>query len=69
MINRDLSSRLHQQPTMSRTTSQDYSAVAYTAGIMLSTLLAIFLAKLFVKRKQFLQMRRQGLVRISPLAI
>ena len=46
---------------------QSSSALAYTAGALLSTLLAIFLSKLYVKRSQFLQLRRQGLVRIRCL--
>lgn len=53
---------------MARGTLQSSSALAYTAGALLSTLLAIFLAKLYVKRSQFLQLRRQGLVRIRSLS-
>ena len=48
---------------MSSAVLQQSSALVYTAGALLSTLLATFLAKLFVQRSQFLKMRRQGLVR------
>ena len=69
MTTLNLSSRLHHQTTMSRATFQHYSAVAYTVGIMFSTLFAIFLAKLVVIRNRFLQMGRQGLVWISSLPL
>ena len=53
---------------MSRATLQLSSALAYTAGVVLCTLLTIFLAKLFVRRTRFLHLRRQGLVKMHFLA-
>lgn len=53
---------------MSRATFQNCSALVYTVGILISTLLGLFLAKLFINRSQFLRLKRQGLVKMHSLA-
>ena len=52
---------------MSRATFQQSSALVYTVGVVLSTLLGLFIAKLFVKRSYFLRLKRQGLVKMHSL--
>ena len=53
---------------MSRATFQQSSALVYTVGgVVLSTLLGLFIAKLFVNRSYFLRLKRQGLVKTHSL--
>ena len=49
---------------MARVPLQEFRSLAYAAGALLSTLVAIFLSKLYVHRSQFLRLKRQGLVSI-----
>ena len=42
---------------------RDSPALAYTVGVVAATLIIIFLTKLYAQRKQFLKMKKQGLVR------
>lgn len=52
---------------MSRLRIPDASLVTYAAGAVLWILFATFLVKLYIRRSQFLQLRRQGLVKNCSL--
>lgn len=47
---------------MFRLTVLDTSSVAYAAGAVLCTLVVMFVVKLYVRRSQMLQLKRQGWV-------